>query len=89
MHAWDSAYYSRKYREEKYAFDESELKKYFVFEQVLSGMFQTVKKLYNIEMKPILANVYNEDVVVYEVYKDDVFLSYFFTDFFYNPLKRQ
>jgi peptidyl-dipeptidase Dcp len=86
---WDMSYYGRKLREEKYALDDRELKKYFVYENVLSGMFITIQKLYGIEMKKITRESYHEDVEIYEVYKDGKFLSYFFTDYFYRTLKRQ
>ena len=89
LSVWDVTYYARKLREEKYALDDRELKKYFVYENVLSGMFQTIQKLYGIEMKKITTESYHEEVEVYEVYKDGIFLSYFFTDYFYRPLKRQ
>ncbi len=85
---WDVTYYANKLREEKYDFDSKKLKEYFVFENVLSGMFETIYKLYNLEFKEINIDTYNEDVTVYEVYKDGIFLSYFFTDYFYNELKR-
>lgn len=52
-------------------------------------MFEIVEKLYGIEMKKVEQEMYNEDVEVYEVYRDGTFLSYFFTDYFYRPLKRQ
>lgn len=85
---WDVSYYVNKLREEKYDFDSKKLKEYFVFENVLSGMFETIYKLYNLEFKEIYAAKYNDDVTVYEVYKDGKFLSYFFTDYFYNEFKR-
>jgi len=85
---WDISYYANKLREEKYDFDSKKLKEYFVLENVLSGMFETVQKLYDLQFKEISVNVYNEDVTVYEAYKDWKFLSYFFTDYFYNELKR-
>jgi len=86
---WDLSYYGRKLREEKYALDDRELKKYFVYENVLSGMFKTIHTLYGVEMKKIDVDSYDKEVEVYEVYKDGEFLSYFFTDYFYRPLKRQ
>jgi oligopeptidase A len=133
LEAWDSSYYSRKLREEKYTLDEKELKKYFVFENVRDALFETVKRLYSIEMKkislpyPHLTSpngrgiegksskekmqsfspigrkdsdmravlwegsdswIY-DDIQIYEVYKDGNFVSYFYTDYFYTPLKRQ
>jgi oligopeptidase A len=55
---------------------------------VLEGMFEIINRLYGIEMKKIETESYNKDVEVYEVSKDGKFLSYFFTDYFYNSLKR-
>ena len=104
LHSWDLSYYARKLREEKYALDEKELKKYFQFEKVLAGMFGIIQKLYWIEMKELVANEaspsskgekiqewgsFLDDIQVYEVSRNWEFLSYFFTDFFYRPLKRQ
>jgi len=85
---WDIWYYANKLKQEKYSFDSKELKKYFVFENVLEWMFETIFRLYNLEFKEIQVNTYNKDVTVYKVFKDWRFLSYFFTDFFYNELKR-
>lgn len=85
---WDLWYYANKLREEKYDFDSKELKKYFVFENVLSGMFETIEKLYGIEMKKLEIESYDKDVEIYEVSKDGTFLSYFFIDYFFRPLKR-
>jgi Zn-dependent oligopeptidase len=39
LNTWDTAYYSRKLKEEKYALDEAELKKYFEFENTLKELF--------------------------------------------------
>jgi len=57
IHAWDLTYYARKLREEKYALDDRELKKYFEFEKVLSGMFEVVNQLYGLDMKEITSSV--------------------------------
>jgi Zn-dependent oligopeptidase len=89
LNAWDSSYYSRKLREEKYVLDEKELKKYFVFENVRAALFETVKRLYNLELKKIELPLYTTEAELYEVYKDGIFVSYFYTDYFYTPLKRQ
>lgn len=67
---WDVSYYANKLKQEKYDFDSKKLKEYFVFENVLLGMFETIYKLYNLDFKEISTNTYNEDVTVYEVYKD-------------------
>ena len=89
LNVWDLSYYARKLREEKYVLDEKELKKYFQFEKVLEWMFEIIKKLYGVEMKKLDFSSYHEEVGIYEVSRNGEFLSYFFTDFFYRPLKRQ
>jgi len=92
LKSWDMAYYSRILKEKKYKLDDKKLKKYFEFENTKKALFDTVKKLYNIEMKPcrdVLAkHLYNQDIEVYEVYKDWKFISYFMWDYFYNENKR-
>jgi len=85
---WDLSYYANKLREEKYAFDSKVLKQYLRFEDVLEWMFQIIYKLYGLEMKKLDTQSYNEDVAIYEVSRNGEFVSYFFTDYFYNELKR-
>ncbi len=89
LELWDVSYYANKLREEKYKLDSKELKKYFQFEKVREGMFKIIQKLYGVEMKKLDRECYHTDVEIYEVSKDGKFLSYFFTDYFYRPLKRQ
>lgn len=89
INSWDMAYYSRILKEKKYKLDDKELKQYFEFENTKNALFETVKKLYDIEMKPIKVEwIYDDDVEVYEVYKDGIFISYFMWDYFYNKNKR-
>jgi len=85
---WNIAYYSRKYKEEKYCFDEKELKKYFEFENVLKYLFDFIKSFYNIKMKKIDTGNYNEDVSVFEVWKNKRLISYYLLDPFYRNWKR-
>ena len=70
LNAWDSSFYSRKLREEKYALDEKELKKYFVFENVRDALFETVQRLYHLKLRKIKRELYTPDAELYEVYKD-------------------
>jgi Zn-dependent oligopeptidase len=53
IQAWDVVYYSRILKEKKYSFDDKKLKEYFEFENTKKALFDTVKKLYNVELKPI------------------------------------
>ncbi len=89
LQVWDLGYYANKLRQEKYDFDEKKLKKYFEFESVLAGMFTIIDKLYGLKVKKLDIKSYHEDAQVYEVSKNGKFLSYFLTDYFHRPLKRQ
>lgn len=86
--SYDMAYYSRKYKEEKYSLDEKELKKYFEYENVLQYLHNFVREFLGIEMKEISVPVYHQDVKVYEVYRNNQKIAYYFLDAFYRKEKR-
>jgi len=89
VNAWDMWYYSRILKKEKYNLDDKKLKQYFEFENTKKSLFDTVKKLYWIEMKQIDVEwKYEENIEVYEVYKAGKLISYFMWDYFYNENKR-
>jgi oligopeptidase A len=87
LHAWDIAYYSEKYRQEKFSISQEELRPYFPETRVLSGMFAIVERLYGIkisEKKDI--KTWHRDVRFYEIYdKDDDLCGQFYLD----PYARQ
>ncbi len=85
---WNVAYYARKYKEEKFCFDEKELKKYFEYENVLKYLFDFIKKFYSIEMKKSETESYNKDVSVFEVWRNKKLISYYLLDPFYRNEKR-
>lgn len=85
---YDTAFYSRKFKQEKYSVDDKELKKYFCFENTLAYLFDFVNKFYWLELKQIEVDSYNEDVRLYEVYKDGKLISYYLLDPFYRKEKR-
>src|SRR5690606_28550792 len=50
LQAWDLTYFSEKLRVEKYAVSQEELRCYFPAERVIEGMFDVVKRLYDIDV---------------------------------------
>lgn len=88
---WDWFYYAEKVREEKYAIDSDEVKKYFEFNRVLEdGVFYAMNQLFGItfeERNDI--PVYQDDVVVYEVKDvDGSSLGLFYADYYARDSKR-
>ena len=88
LNPWDLAYYTRLYKEEKYDIDTKKLKEFFEFDNVLIYLHNLVNKIYGIELKQIKEEIYSDDVKIYEVYKDNKLISYYFLDAFYRETKR-
>jgi peptidyl-dipeptidase Dcp len=89
--AWDWDYYAEKVRQQRYAFDESEIKPYFEINHVLQdGVFYAATQLYGITFKERHdLPVYQPDVRVFDVYdKDGQPLAIFIGDFYARPSKR-
>lgn len=86
---WDTAFISEKIKQERFAFNEEELKPYFALPNALKGLFIIVDKLYGLQFK--LAKdipVYHPDVQAYEVFKDGSFHAILYTDFHPRTGKR-
>jgi Zn-dependent oligopeptidase len=78
-------------KEEKYEIDEKEMKKYFEFESVLDYLHRFIEKFYRIkivEFKGFQQKKYNENVKIYEIYKNNTLISYYFLDPFFRNGKR-
>lgn len=88
---WDIAYYSEKLKEQKYSFNEEELRPYFKLENVVKGVFEHAEKLYGLYFKENNSiPVYHEEVKVYEVYEvgSKKYMGLFYTDFFPRETKK-
>lgn len=71
--AWDWAYYSEKVRQQRYNFDESQLRPYLEFNNVLEkGVFYAARQIYGLSFTERFdLPVYQEDVRVFEVHEED------------------
>jgi peptidyl-dipeptidase Dcp len=89
--AWDWAYYAEKLRQERYNFDESQLRPYFQMDNVLEkGVFFAANQIYGISfVRRSDLPVYQEDVRVYEaVDADGSILGLFIFDPYARSNKR-
>ena len=73
LQPWDWAYYAEKVRQEKFAFDESQLKPYFEMKNVLeNGVFHAATQLYGITFKQRTdLPKYHADTWTYDVFNAD------------------
>jgi peptidyl-dipeptidase Dcp len=83
----DIAYYTRKYKQERYHINEEQLKAYFEFEHVLSYLHNFVKDAFGIELR-LLDHSSSFGERWYEVRKNDRLIAYYFLDAFYRTGKK-
>ena len=86
---WDWAYYTEKYKSEKYAINDEQVKPYLKLDNVIKGVFILAEKLYGLSF---VANdkiqVYHPDVTAYEVYDGNDLMAVLYLDFFPRESKR-
>lgn len=87
---WNYSYYSNKLKNEKYSYDEEQLRPYFELDNVIDGVFGLATKLYGITFTPNdKIEVYHKDVKAFDVNDaDGNFIGVIYTDFFPRETKR-
>ena len=89
--AWDWAYYAEKVRQERYQFDENQLRPYFEVNNVMqNGLFYAAEQIYGLNFQERFdLPVYQEDVRVFEVFEEDgTTLAFFIMDLYARSSKR-
>ncbi len=87
---WDWAYFNEKYKEEKYAINDEQVKPYLKLDNVKQGVFMLANRLYGLTFtpNPDIA-VYHPDVTAYDVKDaDGNMLAVLYLDFFPRASKR-
>ncbi len=89
---WDSAFWSERMREEKYALNAEELRPYFPLEQVLDGLFGLAKRIFGIVITPAdgEAPAWHPDVRYFRVSDEDGgAIAYFYLDPYSRPAEKR
>lgn len=89
--SWDWAYYTEKVRQERYDFDDSQVRPYFEMNNVLvNGVFYSAEKLFGITFKERTdLPKYHPDTNIWEVFDADGSpIGLFITDFYARSSKR-
>ncbi len=72
IEAWDYRFYAEKVRKAKYDIDDNEVKPYLQLEKIREGMFWAAGQLYGLHFTKLEGvPVYQADVTVYEVTRDN------------------
>lgn len=77
---WDVAYASEKLRQAKYAFSETEVKKYFPANRVLEGLFTLIDRLYGVRFIEKQVPVWHADVHYFELEKNGTIIGGVYMD---------
>ena len=89
LNAWDVTFYSEKLKELRYEISEEALRPYFPAPRVLEGMFEVVRRLYDIEVKPNKEIVsWHSDVQAFDINRDGETIARFYLDLFARPNKQ-
>jgi peptidyl-dipeptidase Dcp len=91
LEPWDWAYYAEKVRQQRYNFDETQLKPYLELDNVQqNGVFYAANQLYGLTFKERHdLPVYEPDVRVFDVFdKDGRQLAIFISDMYARPYKQ-
>ena len=86
--SWDLSYAAEKLRQAKYAFSETEVKKYFPISKVLAGLFTQIKKLYGIELAEKTVPVWHKDARYFELKQDGQTIGGVYMDLYAREGKR-
>ena len=67
LQSWDVAYASERLKEQRYAYSEEEVKRYFTLPRVLDGLFSIIQTLFGVRIQADSAPVWHPDVRFYRV----------------------
>ncbi len=85
---WDYSFWADKLKNDRYAFNDEDMKPYFELNNTIKGVFGLAEKLYGYKFKENKnIPVYNPDVKAYEVYDGKNILGILYADFYYRPGK--
>ena len=86
--SWDLSYASEKLRQAKYAFSETEVKKYFPVSRVLTGLFTQINRLYGINLMEKNVPTWHPDVRYFELEKGGGIIGGVYMDLYAREGKR-
>ncbi|MDP8033276.1 oligopeptidase A [Pasteurella atlantica] len=90
LNVWDIAFYSEKQKQALYSINDEELRPYFPEQRVISGLFELMKRLFNLRIKKQQGvDVWHDDVQFYKIFdKNDRLCGSFYLDLYARENKR-
>jgi len=94
LESWDVSYYSEKLREQRYAFNDEQVKPYLPAPTVFDGLFECAKRLFGISITPNAGiETWHSDVRCFDVRRDNndgsqAVIGQLYTDLYVRKNKR-
>ena len=87
LNVWDVAFWAERLREQRYSYTDDELRPYFPFERVLSGLFELLERLFDVKIQQQSdVSVWHPDVRYYRVHDESgTHIASFFLDPYSRP----
>jgi oligopeptidase A len=91
LQPWDASFWAERLREQKYDFNDEELRPYFPLEQVLSGLFRLADRLFGIKVTAAdgQAPLWHPDVRYFQVQRDGEPIAFFYLDPYSRPAEKR
>ncbi len=77
---WDWTFIAEKLKEQRYAFNEQEVKEYFTAPKVLAGLFKIIENLFDVRIEPDSAPVWHPAVQFYALKRNGQTIAQFYLD---------
>ncbi len=88
VQSYDAAFLTNKLLKEKYLVDEQQVKEFFPVDNVINGLFELSKTLFDVDFKQVSnEKAWHQEVKVYEIYQTGKLKGRFFFDLFPRPKK--
>tara|TARA_R110001592_G_scaffold86031_4_gene254063 strand:+ start:9523 stop:11559 length:2037 start_codon:yes stop_codon:yes gene_type:complete len=89
FNVWDAGFYAEKLKQQRFDISQEELRPYFPAPTVLNGLFNIVKRLFNVEVfaRPEVSS-FHPDACYYSIYSEGVEIAGFYLDLYARKNKR-
>jgi oligopeptidase A len=89
LEVWDVAYASEKLRQQRYAYSDLELQRYFPEDKVLAGLYRVIESLYDVKIVERQADTWHSTVRFFEVQTaQQGTIGHFYLDLYARENKR-
>lgn len=92
LYHWDAAFWAERLREQRYAFNDEELRPYFPLPRVLDGLFSLVQRLFGVTVQPADGEVpvWHPDVRFFRLYDEHARpVAAFYLDPYSRPAEKR